>query len=343
MTKPMPRLLGIQYLRAVAALAVVVYHATDRTGSRFTVGAAGVDIFFVISGFVMWTLAETRPTTPLRFYRDRILRVAPLYWLVTMVMVAGAFAGLFPRVRLTVEHVLASLLFIPHRSPSNGELWPLLVQGWTLNLEMFFYLIFGLVLLLPRSRRFAALAGTFLVLVTAGLLFRPDAPVLSTYTRPIMLEFLCGAALGRIWLAQKVPGRLFGNVAVAVASAGFAWLALYPGMIHGFLFGLFALLLVAGVLALEESDAVSRLPLLNYLGDSSYSIYLWHALAVSVVFKLAGILELGPLTTAAVAAIAGTLLGVASYEMLERPLVALTKGKRAPAKASLPAEAEATS
>lgn len=337
--RPMPRLLGIQYLRAVAALAVVVYHATDRTGSRFTVGAAGVDIFFVISGFVMWTLAETRPTTPLRFYRDRILRIAPLYWLVTMVMVAGALAGFFPRVRLTFEHVLASLLFIPHRSPSNGEIWPLLVQGWTLNLEMFFYLIFGLILLLPRARRFAALAGAFLVLVTAGLIFRPDDPVLATFTRPIMLEFLCGAVLGRIWLARKLPGRLFGTSAVALASTGFAWLAVYPGMIHGFLFGLFAVLLVAGVLALEERGAMRRLSLLNYLGDSSYSIYLWHALAVSVVFKLAGILELGPLATAAVATVAGTLLGVASYEMLEKPLVALTKGKRAPMKAHGLAEA----
>lgn len=339
----MPRLYGIQYLRAVAALAVVVYHATDRTGSRFTVGAAGVDIFFVISGFVMWTLAETRPTTPLRFYRDRILRIAPLYWLVTMVMVAGALAGLFPRVRLTLDHVLASLLFIPHRSPSNGELWPLLVQGWTLNLEMFFYLIFGLVLLLPRSRRFAALAGALLTLVAAGLIFRPSDPVLVTYSRPIMLEFLCGAALGQLWLVQRLPGRFLGGAAVLVASVGFAWLAVYPGMVHEFLSGLLAVLLVTGVLALEKSGAVRHFPLLNYLGDSSYSIYLWHALAISVIFKLAGALALDPLATAAAATLAGTLLGVLSYEMLERPLMALTKGKRATSSATRPAGAETAS
>ncbi|BCH23902.1 acyltransferase family protein [Mesorhizobium sp. L-8-3] len=339
----MPRLYGIQYLRAVAALAVVVYHATDRTGSRFTVGAAGVDIFFVISGFVMWTLAETRPTTPLRFYRDRTLRIAPLYWLVTMVMVAGALAGLFPRVRLTLDHVLASLLFIPHRSPSNGELWPLLVQGWTLNLEMFFYLIFGLVLLLPRSRRFTALAGALLILVAAGLVLVPSDPVLFTYTRPIMLEFLCGAALGRLWLTRRLPGRFFGGAAVLAASAGFAWLAVYPGMIHEFLFGLFAVLLVTGVLTLEKGGAVRRFPLLNYLGDSSYSIYLWHALAVSVVFKLAAMLAFSQFATAAAATLAGTLLGVLSYEILEKPLMALTKGRRPASSAARPASAEAAS
>lgn len=323
----MTRLFGIQYLRAVAALAVVVFHATDRTGSRFTVGAAGVDIFFVISGFVMWTLAETRPVLPLRFYRDRLLRIAPLYWIVTMVMAAGALAGLFPRIELTSDHVIASLLFIPHNSPSNGEIWPLLVQGWTLNLEMFFYLVFGLVLFLPRERRFTALASVFVGLVAAGLLFRPGNPLLATYTRPIILEFLCGAALGRLWLAEKLPDRSMGIAAVIISLAGFAGLAIFPGMIHELLFGLLAILLVLGVLAVERSSPIGRFPLLGYLGDSSYSIYLWHALAVSVVFKVAGLLSLDTFSTAVAAALAGTLIGIASYEFLEKPLVSLMKGK----------------
>ena len=169
----MTKLFGIQYLRAVAALAVVVFHAAERSGLNFVVGAAGVDIFFVISGFVMWTLAATRPVSTWAFYRDRLLRIAPLYWIVTLVMAVGALAGLFPRIRLTADHVIASLAFVPHRSPSNGEIWPLLTQGWTLNLEMFFYLIFGLILFLPRERRLAMLTTTFVGLVLAGRKYQP--------------------------------------------------------------------------------------------------------------------------------------------------------------------------
>lgn len=323
----MTRLLGVQYLRAVAALAVVVFHAADKTGYRFTVGAAGVDIFFVISGFVMWTLAETKPVSPLAFYRDRILRIAPPYWIITAVMAAGALAGLFPRIRLTLDHLAASLAFIPHRSPSNGEIWPLLAQGWTLDLEMFFYLIFGLVLVLPPKRRLAALATVFVGLVAAGWYCRPDDPLLAIYTRPIILEFLCGAALGRLWLADGLPGRSTAIMIIVVSLAGFAGLAFYPRMIHEFLFGLLAILLVLGVLAVERSGPVTRLPLLGYLGGSSYSIYLWHTLAISVVAKAAGLLSLGALPTLAAAVLAGTLLGVVAHEFVEKPLVALMKPK----------------
>src|SRR5690606_23505965 len=97
----MGRLHGVQYLRAFAALAVVVFHAAERTGGHFTIGAAGVDVFFVVSGFIMWVISQGRPVTPLRFLRQRLERIAPLYWVATSIMVGGALAGLFPNLRLT--------------------------------------------------------------------------------------------------------------------------------------------------------------------------------------------------------------------------------------------------
>ena len=162
-------LYGIQYLRALAALAVVVFHAAERSGYAFAIGAAGVDVFFVISGFIMWVIADRRPLSPGRFLADRIRRIVPVYWLATGVMVAGALAGLFPNLVLTVEHVVASLAFVPARSPSTGALWPVLVQGWTLNYEMFFYLVFAASLVLPARLRLPAMATVFAALVATGL------------------------------------------------------------------------------------------------------------------------------------------------------------------------------
>ncbi|MGI6852213.1 acyltransferase family protein [Mesorhizobium sp. 1B3] len=332
----MTKLFGIQYLRAVAALAVVVFHAAERSGQHFAVGMAGVDIFFVISGFVMWVLASTRPVSMGAFYRDRLLRVAPLYWIVTLIMAVGALAGLFPRIQLTADHVAASLAFIPHRSPSNGEIWPLLVQGWTLNLEMFFYLIFGLVLLLPRQRRLPALSTVFVGLVLAGWYFRPVDPIPATFTRPIILEFLCGAILGKLWLDGRLLGRAMGTVAIAVACAGFTALAFFPRPLDELFFGLLAIALVAGAVSVEKSGPIRRWPWLSYLGDASYSIYLWHTLAISVAAKTSEILSLGALPTLVLGVTGGTALGILSYELLEKPLLTLVKSRRrAGAKASI--------
>jgi exopolysaccharide production protein ExoZ len=125
----MEKLRGIRYLRAFAALAVVAFHAAERTGSHFAIGAAGVDVFFVVSGFIMWVIAERRPVSPKRFLRERIERIAPVYWIAASVMVAVGLAGLFPNLRLTAAHVLGSLFFVPHRSPSNGEIWPVLCRA----------------------------------------------------------------------------------------------------------------------------------------------------------------------------------------------------------------------
>ncbi|WOS66513.1 acyltransferase family protein [Sinorhizobium fredii] len=312
---------AIQYLRAAAALAVVVFHAAEKTGHDFAVGAAGVDVFFVISGFIMWVVSDRRPLTPAKFIWDRIRRIVPIYWFATAVMIAGALAGLFPNLVLTLDHVLASLFFIPVRSSSSGEIWPLLVQGWTLNFEMLFYAVFAASLLLPRHWRLPAIAGLFVALVTIGWVAPVEDALSLTYTRPIILEFVAGMILGELWLKGRVPGAVTGSLLIACSLGGFALIGSLHLRFDEWTTGPLAVLLVLGALSIEASG---RVPLLNVpilLGSASYSIYLWHTFAISVVAKAGSMLGIHPVMSMTLAIVSGTLGGIAAYALLERPLL----------------------
>ena len=135
------RVQTIQALRAVAALLVVVYHAFDMwdlrigPGLSWTNGAAGVDIFFVVSGFVMVVSSQrllSQPRGWLTFMRHRIVRIVPLYWLLTTLKLALVvfFADLALRSNLDLDYVVRSYLFLPVVD-SAGHFRPLLSVGWT--------------------------------------------------------------------------------------------------------------------------------------------------------------------------------------------------------------------
>lgn len=324
----MKKLYGVQYLRALAAIGVVIFHAADKTGRHFTIGAAGVDVFFVISGFIMWFMAATRPVSPGSFILDRVLRIGPVYWIATSVMVVGGLAGLFPNLVLTLDHVVASLLFIPARSPSSGEIWPLLVQGWTLNYEMFFYCIFAATLAFPSRYRIAAMAVLFTGLCLAGLAYDGESALALTYTNPRLLEFLVGTIIGKFWLDGSMPGRGLAGAAVVSALVGFAVIELRGTGYTVSLIGPLACLLVLGTVAYENAVAVPKLSLPAYVGDASYSIYLWHTFVISVVVKATGMLALPPAVTIPVASIGGVAGGLVAYELIERPLVRALRRQR---------------
>ena len=221
------------------------------------------------------------------------------------------------------------------RSPSsrttrrrNGEIWPVLVQGWTLNYEMFFYAVFACVLLLPAKARLAALAGGFGALVLLGLLVDSDNPLFTTYTDPLILEFLAGAMIGKLWLDKAIPSPVIGIVLIIAALAGFAFVGITYVGFDALVFGPLAAALLIGVLALEKAGAVQRLRPAAYLGDSSYSIYLWHTMAISVVAKAAAMFSMPAAVTLAVAVVAGVVVGAACHEILEKPLAALLRKRQ---------------
>jgi len=322
----MPTLYSIQYLRALAALAVVVFHAGERSGLHFTIGAAGVDVFFVVSGFIMMAISDSRPTAPASFLRNRFLRIAPSYWAATVVMLLGAAIGLFPNLQLTLVHTLASFLFIPAQSPSSGEMWPVLVQGWTLNYEIFFYLVFAAALATRRGLRLPVLAGVFGLLTACGLLLHPESPLLAFYTAPVLLEFVAGAAIAKLWARGALPPAAVGAVLVILAVGGFAAIQILQMEFGPWTCGPLAIALVIGALSIETRGRLPKLKALAYLGDSSYSIYLWHTFAISVALKAAPFLP--PSLFLGVCVVVGTLAGIIAYEGFERPLQFLLRGKR---------------
>jgi len=330
-TKP---LLSIQYLRAVAALMVLGYHACRWAWREFDIGAAGVDVFFVISGFILWTIAAERPVSAGQFLARRFSRVAPLYWLLTLGATAAAllWPGFFFDVEPQPLHVLLSLAFIPHLNPA-GEPFPLITAGWSLNYEAVFYLLFAASLLGPAGSRFRWLAWGLGCVVLFGLVLRP-AYFLGANL--MFLQFLAGAWLARRRLVIGLPGRRLGWRLVLAAIGLFgalAFLNLFEAILRPLWWGVPALALVAGLVMVEDDGGLPHWPWLRFLGDASYSIYLTH---IFVTEGLSHLMNAGAPLYVPVAIAASLAAGVACHLVLEKPLLALFRRR---SRAALPSVA----
>ena len=147
---------NLQALRAFAALNVLLFHCFS-IGTIYGFkpkllsflegwGGNGVDILFVMSGFVMVLVQGRSPKTPTQFFLNRLERIVPLYWSVTLLCVAVVLAlpHAFKEASFDGRHALASLFFV---SGFAGFRFPVLVQGWTVEYEMLFYLVFAASLL----------------------------------------------------------------------------------------------------------------------------------------------------------------------------------------------------
>lgn len=278
----------IQFLRAIAALMVVWHHAREQlTNLKFLFpsesGNSGVDLFFVISGFIMVATTSKKPVNARSFLLRRIVRVMPLYWLLTLsvVLIAMFVPQLLRNTDISASHVIQSLLFIPHLSPTHlGMAWPVLVPGWTLNYEMYFYALFACTLLLNLRYRFAALTASLGSLVLGGLILGSSrGPVMVTYTSPLLLEFLVGAVVGHLWVADHVIRSA--RVAALCMVVGFALVLWREAPLAPLAQILGSGLVVAGALNPLFRESRNR-PMLA-LGDASYSIYLTHLFALGLL------------------------------------------------------------
>jgi exopolysaccharide production protein ExoZ len=326
---------SIQWLRALAAMSVVMFHACDTRLAA--AGAAGVDVFFVISGFIMWVSTAGRDNSPMGFLWRRLVRIAPAYWFFTSVLLTTALLipGLFRQLKIDWPHVAASYLLIPWVSPTDGHVAPLLVPGWTLTYEMFFYVIFALSLLVQAKWRLPVVTAVLAALVILGIVIRPEGAIASTYTKPRLLEFAAGLAIARLWLSGRLRMAAWQAGILAVLGMAVPIIACVNDVPIDdrtvlFVFGLPASLLVVAGLALE--DTIRQWPKAGVrVGDWSYSIYLVHTMLVSTCVKVWSLLglqglpaDISYLVTVATLSVA---LGWAGYRFVELPSQRALRGR----------------
>lgn len=340
----------IQLLRFVAALLVALYHLsgsvpeTELSGSvlyAFQGGGLGVDIFFVISGFIMvYTTRGARSFDATTFLWSRLLRIFPPYWVVlgatmliaTLAMVAfDAGGGLVELMTPTGLFVSVTLLPAPHH---------VMAVAWTLALEIVFYIVFALAFAAARLR---GVVVALLLWYAAAVVYRegffaenPDYWIL---LHSIVIEFLYGVLIGYAFIKGKLR---FGPAVFALGTllcCLYLWMAASDMSIlpREFERGIPAALLVYGAAATKW--AMPRAAVVG--GESSYVLYLIHSLFYGVVFTLAGMagINLGSHDALLCAvALGAVLLSVLLTILLERPYEAwrrrfvsgLSAGRRKP-------------
>jgi peptidoglycan/LPS O-acetylase OafA/YrhL len=280
-------LYGIQMLRALAAVAVVTHHAleiSNGAAGRFspdwmtTFGAAGVDIFFIISGFIMLHVSFRNPACsppPGSFLWRRATRIYPLYWLCCFAMLAASAAGFLRGQHWSWTDVATSLLLFP------GD--HLLINvSWTLVYELYFYLVFA-VALLARSRAATAIASmTAIVVLWLTSDIMPGEALRSMLANPIPLEFCMGVCL--CWgysRREAIFKRRSVNWLLALVGSGIITAApLFvrhpdtgglPGLTRVLALGLPAVLVMVGALRIgAPRSRMMRIAVL--LGDASYAL-----------------------------------------------------------------------
>ncbi|WP_411379975.1 acyltransferase family protein [Pseudomonas sp. MPB26] len=316
-------LISVQALRAFAAWIVVGVHFMQlffdfeaHNALEYLVadkGGIGVDIFFVISGFVIFLATADKALTPWRFMLMRVARIVPAYWFYTLIMVllVAALPSMFPYEQLELSYVLMSLLFIAAPSEPGVEVYPLLGVGWTLNFEMLFYALFSFALLVRESFRLWVVATLLCLVCYIG----PDLGLASGfYSNGIVLEFLMGIVIGMLYRRGLCRSRPWlPLLGIVVASMAVYYGADIPRALE---WGVPSAVLVISCVALEPYFQGARF--LKVLGDCSYSVYLIHVPVLAVGQFVAERMGINPYAMLLVCVTVTAVGAYGSYQWLEQ-------------------------
>lgn len=337
---------NLQILRFLAAALVLISHIQHEAlkGKFLDLSsylpwdwiyfAGGVDIFFVISGFIMFAIASEefqQPGAGWRFFARRLVRIVPSYWMFTTAMIIAAviFSGHVTHSALSLDHILASYFFLPYEN-AYGRAYPVLMLGWTLNYEFYFYVVFAVALAFPKRLGLAFLFCFIGVAGVLGILQLVNELPFSYWSNPITLEFLFGVLLA---IAYKKGMRLPVPMGWLLFAVGFGimWMMTKLGIAANFWeyrflwMGIPALAICAGAVLMKDRG----LPVgwgrrqLVLLGDASYAIYLSHPFtlnAVALVWARGGFRS--PWTYVCIASIISLIVGVLIHLLIEKPMTA---------------------
>ena len=343
----MSAILPIQALRALAAFMVAVHHVQPdaailaaQAGLSFQRNdwlpwMAGVDIFFVVSGFIMVHASDTlfgRPNAPTLFLQRRLVRIVPLYWAATTLFLLTGLVvpALLNSGAPSLGQIAASYLFWPAVS-TQGVVQPVYSLGWTLNYEMLFYVLFAGALLLPRRFVVAAITLALTLLVGSEALAGPLPLPFGFWGQPIVLEFAAGMGLALLrHRGLRLDAALrWALVAGAVALLLFGQHLPWPAgpwrdlALHG---TAATLLVLAAVSGRREGAPSPLLTALAQVGDASYALYLVHPFVIRglrEVFAQGGLHA--PALFVAVALVGAVIAALVVYRLFEVPM---TRGLR---------------
>ena len=342
---------SIQVLRGIAAFSVALIHAEAlmydyygidnmkaHASQIFDDARSGVDLFFIISGFVMTYNFQRKHISWTNFITGRIIRIVPLYWALTIFLFSlfYLFPQLFSSLKVTSEQLFYSLFFIPNK------LSPVIGIGWTLNFEICFYIIFSLVFILPRNVGPNVVWSIILLAVLAGASLELNNPILRQITSPLLLEFLTGSIIARFWFRKEFTS----NLSYLVAGLGLFLIVLpIPGG-RVFDWGIGCSMLVFGCIMLPKENLMNSSKILILLGNISYSLYLVHDFALPAVGKLWFFLGLDskfPMTfLPALALFVSIFCSSITYLLIEKYFTLFLKGKLSGSKPKSPKNAIST-
>jgi peptidoglycan/LPS O-acetylase OafA/YrhL len=326
---------SIQYLRAIAAAMVLLHHVAWKSSqlendplSWFSFGSAGVDLFFVISGYIMCETAESRRVDFAGFMKARFFRIIPLYWLLSLAALAALIVvpGKVNSSGGTTD-ILNSFLLLPSTDKY------LIQNGWTLSYEFLFYGLFALGLSFGKYRYIIPIGAIFAMVVT-GLVLEPQGVWGRFLTNTMLLEFVMGILAFHLFRSgfRARTGPLILLTIAAVAGLALTGKVSPEGSrIIGY--GLPSLALFIAIRSLEhrttrfDESLVGKAA--SALGDSSYSMYLIHPfvlVVVMAVFTKFGLTENGWVLISAMF-IGSLAIGWYCHVLIEKPMATLIARK----------------
>ncbi|MFP3756776.1 acyltransferase [Cupriavidus sp. SIMBA_020] len=361
----------MQLIRAFAALGVVFYHTAFVIKGGTHTEFQGVAIFFALSGFLMTYLAQAEARGE-RFFARRLIRIVPLYWLVTLFSVLWFSYGLgnlpytVPLLAHWLVHepkqilfwllsthglndwdligrLLKTFLFVPYRNHA-GDMHPILGVGWTLNLEMFFYLVFSVSLAI--GKRFAPVIAVAVIVGVKWLDQLADGAfqTLHFYANEYTWNFVFGIVVYYVWGALPsdltrfrapllVLSFAFASLFVIV-NAGSHEMRLVINEVVPLRWLLLAMpaLVIFLCLCLHSAGARVTSKLAILLGDASYAIYLVHTILIETMRPLGDswswLSASKSVPGVLIAMVGSVVLGVLIHRYLERPLMNALRSKR---------------